>query len=429
MRYEGSNRLGRSRKSRWLPTWNIAAAWNAHEEPWFKKQKVLNTLTFKTSYSLTADAGPATNSMVIIGSYTKWRNESAAQESAASINGYENQDLTYEKKNEFNFGVDMGFLRNRINVTADVYTRKNFDLMGSILTTQGDRFGNSAEMKSHGFELSISTKNIESKKFSWTTDFIFGYAKNEVTKLRSRNYLWSYISGTGFAIEGYPVRALFSIPFKGLNEEGFPTFQFRDRIVSPDNYGYVNYRLLEDFDFLKYEGPTDPIYTGSLGNIFTYGNFKLNVFITYSGGNKLRLASAYASSFSDLDATPRNLADRWAVVGNETITSVPTLPARIDAYKIGNLGTGYNIYNYSDQHVADGSFVRMKEISLQYTLPQTWLNKLKVIKNASIKLQATNLFLIYADKKLNGQDPEFFRSGGVAAPVAKQMTATLRIGF
>ncbi len=429
MRYEGSNRLGRSRKSRWLPTWNIAGAWNAHEEPWFKKQKVFDTFTLKASYSLTADAGPATNSLVIIRSNTPWRNETAAQESGAYIAGYENRDLTYEKKNEFNLGLDMGFFGNRLNITADAYKRHNFDLMGSIMTTQGDRFGNSATMKSHGFELSISTRNIQSKKFSWTTDFIFGYAQNEVTKLRSRNYLWSYISGTGFAREGYPVRALFSIPFQGLTEEGFPTFKFQDKTIDPSNYGSVNYRILDDFDFLKYEGSTDPIYTGSLGNIFTLGNFKLNVFITYSGGNKLRLASAYASRFSDLDANQRNLANRWAVVGDEVKTSIPTLPATIDAHRIANLGAGYNVYNYSDQHIADGSFVRMKEISLQYSLPSSFLQKFKVIKTASIKLQATNLFLIYADKKLNGQDPEFFRAGGVSAPVAKQLTATLRVGF
>lgn len=429
MRYEGSNRLGRSRRSRWLPTWNIAAAWNAHEETWFRNQSIFDTFTLKASYSLTADAGPATNSLVIIRSYTPWRNETAAQETGASISSYENQDLTYEKKNEFNLGVDMGFFDNRLNITADVYKRNNFDLMGSIMTTQGDRFGNSAEMKSHGFELSISTKNIQTKKFSWTTDFIFGYAKNEITKLRSRNYLWDYVSGVGFAREGYPVRALFSIPFEGLTAEGFPTYKFQDKILGPGSYGSVNYRLLDDFDFLKYEGPTDPIYTGSLGNIFTMGNFKLNVFITYSGGNKLRLASAYQSSFSDLQANQRNLANRWAVVGDEVKTTIPTLPAAIDSYTIGSLSAGYNAYNYTDQHVADGSFVRMKEISLQYTLPNSFLQKLKVVKSASLKLQATNLFLIYADKKLNGQDPEFFRAGGVSAPVAKQITATLRVGF
>ncbi|MDY5859085.1 MAG: SusC/RagA family TonB-linked outer membrane protein [Porphyromonas sp.] len=429
MRYEGSNRLGRSRRSRWLPTWNIAAAWNAHEEPWFRKQNIFDTFTLKASYSLTADAGPATNSLVIIRSHTPWRNETAAQETGATISGYENQELTYEKKNELNLGVDMGFFDNRLNITADVYKRNNFDLMGSIMTTQGDRFGNSAEMKSHGFELSISTKNIQTKKFSWTTDFIFGYAKNEITKLRSRNYLWDYVSGVGFAREGYPVRALFSIPFEGLTAEGFPTYKFQDKVLGPDSYGSVNYRLLDDFDFLKYEGPTDPVYTGSFGNIFTLGNFKLNVFITYSGGNKLRLASAYQSRFSDLEANQRNLANRWAVVGDEVKTSIPTLPAAIDAYTIGSLGAGYNVYNYTDQHVADGSFVRMKEISLQYTVPNGFLQKLKVVKSASLKLQATNLFLIYADKKLNGQDPEFFRAGGVSAPVAKQITATLRVGF
>ena len=70
----------------------------------------------------------------------------------------------------------------------------------------------------------------------------------------------------------------------------------------------------------------------------------------------------------------------------------------------------------------------MKEISVYYDFPKKWLEKI-FINDLSLKLQATNLFLIYSDDKLNGQDPEFFRSGGVAAPVPKQFTLTLRLGI
>ena len=88
----------------------------------------------------------------------------------------------------------------------------------------------------------------------------------------------------------------------------------------------------------------------------------------------------------------------------------------------------YNAYNYSTERIAKGDFIRMKEISLSYDFPQSWIAQAK-ISNLSLKLQATNLFLIYADKKLNGQDPEFFNTGGVASPVPRQFTLTLRLGF
>ena len=88
----------------------------------------------------------------------------------------------------------------------------------------------------------------------------------------------------------------------------------------------------------------------------------------------------------------------------------------------------YNAYNYSDVRIAKGDFVRLKEISLSYDLPKAWAKKLSV-HDINVKLQATNLMLLYSDSKLNGQDPEFFNTGGVATPLAKQMTLTLRVGI
>lgn len=92
------------------------------------------------------------------------------------------------------------------------------------------------------------------------------------------------------------------------------------------------------------------------------------------------------------------------------------------------MSRAYNAYNYSTARIAKGDFIRMKEISLSYDFPKSWINHLK-LSDLSLKLQATNLFLIYSDDKLNGQDPEFFNTGGVAAPVPKQFTLTLRMGI
>lgn len=434
-RYEGSNRLGKSRSARWLPTWNIAGAWNMHEEGFFKRlEPTLSHFTLKASYSLTADVGPAdvTNSRVVINSFTPWRSTADVGESGLQISSLENSMLTYEKKHELNIGMDMGLLDNRINLAVDWYKRDNYDLIGYV-TTQGvggetNRRANVASMKSHGFEFTLSTRNINTKDFKWTTDFIFGYNKTEVTDFKSKSRVFSLISGSGFAMEGYPVRGLFSIPFMGLDAAGYPTFQWGDKLITKNNYGDLNFQQTEDIDFLKYEGPTDPTITGSFGNVFSYKGFRLNVFITYSAGNKIRLDPMFHSSYTDLDATPKDFKNRWMVPGDEKYTTIPTIASVRDTKKYGNMSYGYNAYNYSSIRVADGGFIRMKEISLSYDLPKSVLNN-SFLSNASLKLQATNLFLIYSDSKLNGQDPEFFRSGGVSAPVPQQFTLTLRLGF
>lgn len=102
----------------------------------------------------------------------------------------------------------------------------------------------------------------------------FGLSKTEVTELNTRSFMFALISGSGFTREGYPHRGLFSIPFVGLDEQGFPIFEISDKnnekvLVDKNNYGTLNFQEMEHLDFLKYEGPTDPTITGSFGNIFS----------------------------------------------------------------------------------------------------------------------------------------------------------------
>lgn len=432
-RYEGTNRLGKSRSARWLPTWNIAGAWNVHEEKFYSNfsHPVLSHATLKASYSLTADRGPAfvTNSQTILNSYSPWRPSASVTESGMRITELENSELTYEKKHEFNVGVDLGFLHNRINLAADYYRRNNFDLIG-VINTQGAggtiaKYANIASMRSSGIELTLSTQNIKKKGFSWNTDFIFSKTKNEITDLKSHANVLDLISGNGFGREGYPVRALFSIPFAGLTEDGLPTFINQDgqRTIST-----LNFQEYEKLGFLKYEGPTDPTITGSFGNILTYKNFKLNVFLTYSFGNVIRLDPVFSSAYSDLDAMPKEFKNRWMKAGDENTTNIPTIVSYRMNQQYAYLNMAYNAYNYSDVRIADGGFIRLKEISLSYDLPAKVLSFFRLNK-LQFKIQATNLFLLYADSKLNGQDPEFFRSGGVSTPVPRQFTFTIRLGL
>ncbi len=433
VRYEGSNQMGRSRKARWLPTWNVSGAWNVHEEDFFKKHmnKVMSHLTLKASYSLTA-AGlrGLNNSRVVIRSGTPWRPSANLKEPSNYISWHENSELTYEKKHELNVGMDMGFLNNRISVTADAYQRNGFDLIGAINTVVGTRYGNVASMNSYGYELSVSTKNIRTKNFSWTTDFIFGTVKTKIKTLKTKNMMFNFVSPTGSTREGYPQRSLFSIPFDGLDDKGFPTFRIHGKKINSENYGEINFQERDNLDYLKYEGSIAPTFNGSIGNILTWGDFRLNVFLTYSGGNKIRLAPIFTAFYSDLDASARDWNNRWAVAGDELKEGVvPTIVTRTDHAHYRDLGRAYGAYNYSSARVADGGFIRLKELSLTYNLPKNIISKTKLLKSASFKVQATNLWLIYADPKLRGEDPEYARVGGVSSPVAKQITATLRIGF
>ena len=440
IRYEGTNRLGKSRQSRWLPTWNVSAAYDIFNEKFMEgTKKWLSQLKFRGSYSLTADTGPSwvTNANAIFMTKNSWRPFTSAAETQIYISDLGNSELTYEKKHEWNFGVDISFIKDRISLTFDVYGRNNYDLIGRTFTQgaggQIDKYANVADMKSHGVEVGLSTVNLNKSGFRWTSDFIFSDAKNKITSLEVASRAVDLVTGLGYAIEGYPVRSIFSYRFAGLNSEGLPMVYNESGVKT---VGDVNFQETENLkDFLVYEGPSDPTYYGSFNNTLSYtgkwGRINLDLFITYAGGNVVRLDPVFSYAYSDLSALPREFKNRWVIAGDEFVTTIPTIASRnqVDRYGSTTLRTAYNAYNYSTERIANGDFIRLKEVAVTYELPKRWLDKTKVFSRASVKVAATNLCLLYADKKLNGQDPEFINSGGVATPISKQFTATVRLGF
>jgi TonB-linked SusC/RagA family outer membrane protein len=425
-RMDGSNRLGESTTARWLPTWNVSGAWNIDSERFMENIRFVDFLTLRAGYGLTANAGNATNSSVVYRSGTTPRPSLDENESQIIIEGLENSDLTWEKQYEMNIGVNTGFL-NKYTVTLDYYRRNHFDLIGVIKTpgVGGEAYKavNYADMKSHGVDLSIGAPVYVRGNVNWSTTFIFSHNKSEITNLKNQPRIIDMVFPDGGAVEGYPVRGLFSIDFQGLDPKtGVPLFINHDGQLSSDVY-----MQSLSTKYLKYEGSVDPTITGGWSNTVRYKNFTLNVFLTYQAGNKIRLNPAFQSSYSDLDAMPREFLDRWVMRGDERFTDIPSIP---DGITLGSLGSiyPYNSYNYSTARVADGSFVRLRTVSLGYNLPSRMLNGTG-FQTASLTLTGTNLWLLYADRALYGQDPEFFGSGGVAMPVAKQITASVKLSF
>ena len=139
-----------------------------------------------------------------------------------------NHDLTYEKMYELNWSVDFG-LWDRINASVTLFSREGRDLI-DIVRPQGtggfvnDVYGNAAAMTAKGAEVSLTTQNIHTKNFSWSTTLTYSHSTNKVTKLNTRPDVTALTSSSGAARLGYPLGSIFSIPFYKLDGDGFPHF-------------------------------------------------------------------------------------------------------------------------------------------------------------------------------------------------------------
>ena len=440
LNYEGANTAGRNSNSQWLPTWNVGAKWNLDQEEFMKEQTHFSTLAIRTSYGLTAKMNEqAINSNAVYKNYILNRYNFNDRETALRLLHLENRDLTWEKMYELNIGLDMGFFGNKLSTTIDVYQRNSFDLIDLIRTSgiggQYYKYANFGDMRTRGIELAIHSKNIQTDNFGWQTNFTISYMNQKITRLLNTPNTFDMVSGTGRGnVVGYPKGGLFSFNYQGVNSYGLPTFDFG---LYPSNNRTNNNVSGADFtdtqyskSYLLYHGSIEPNLISGLSNTFTYKNWEFSFFVTAQAGNKIRLNPSFDPSFADLNVFSSEYYNRWLVPNDELKTEVPTLPSQDLIRLVGkeNIERAYNTYNYSQNRVADGSFIRMKNISIGYSIPKNILERYK-IHSLSLRGQITNPFLIYSDKRLKGQDPEYYRSGGVSLPTPKQYTLTLNVSF
>jgi TonB-linked SusC/RagA family outer membrane protein len=436
LRTEGTNQMGKAHTARWLPTWNLSTSWNIMNEAFMKKQQTISALSIRGTYGLTANMAPEAQAMAVYKAENTFRPFQEDREVRIYPKSLQNDELTWEKMHETNLGFDMGFLQNRFSINFDAYWRNCFDLIGIIRTSgvggEHYKYANYADMKSNGYEFAINTVNIKHNHFSWSTNLTFSYNTNKITKLKSEEDVITLTGLDGGKKEGYSQSGLFSIPFAGLDEKGFPTYYSEDG----ERVYYINFQNSSDTEFLKYEGQIDPKYTGGIENTFSYRNLKLAIFFNYQAGNVLRLyplfdaeyARTGSEIFSDIDAMTNTFNTRWLKPGDEKFTTFPVLPSTYELSLNSDLVEAYNAYNFSTERIAKGDFIRLKDIMLTYEFSKDLAKKIG-FNTLQVRGVVSNVWLIYADKKLNGQDPEFSRSGGVAMPTPRRFTISLRAGF
>ena len=294
-RYDGSNQLGESNAARYLPTWNVSGAWNIENEPFFPNLPVLNKLSYlklRSTYGVSGNLPPNASALLNIAADVTIRPTDV--EPVLIIQDLTNSELTWEKLKEFNVGLDFGLKSNKVSSSLNYYLRNAYDLIGVVQTSgiggQGLKTGNFADMKSQGYELSISTTNIDNGEFSWKTDFNFSYTKDEITRLDYGPRFVDAMGQNGAAVLGGPRSGLYSAQFAGLSSQGIPTFYDADG----ETVFQYDLQAREGLDeTLVFEGSTEPRGAGGITNVVKYKGFTFNVLLSYKFDYKIRLNDAF----------------------------------------------------------------------------------------------------------------------------------------
>lgn len=419
-RREGTNQFGRARTIRYIPTWNVGGNWSIDQEAFFPKLKPLSSLSMSLSYGMSGTIPYVHNALPRLKTLLPFFGDANLIEPGVYIDEPANYDLTYEKMYELNWGLNFGLFDERISAGITLFNRQGRDLIDQVFPQGTGGFvdllyGNVAQMSAKGIELSLTTQNIRTRDFSWSTSITYSRNTNKVTRLNTSPSVKNLTDEKGAARQGYPLNSLFSIPFYKLDENGHPRFFLPDgadvlpdgrHITSPKMGGQVSWTASkpEEIDYLVYSGTRTPTDQGGINNSFSFKNFRLGVYVYYSFGGVKRLPEQFATKYNDYQVMGKEFNRRWLRAGDEERTNVPVIAT--DAHRQANpyLSNAYTNYNKSDVRIAKTDYIQLRDISLSYTVPKSFVDRLR-LSSLALKLQASNVALLYADKKLNGALP------------------------
>ena len=345
IRFDGSDLFGVDKKYRYLPLYSVSGLWRLSNEPFMQgTRKWMDNLAFRVSYGIQGNIDKNT-SPFLLGKYIVDNILPGGSEHMIDINSAPNKKLRWEKTQSVNVGLDFSVLNQAINLSVDYYYRKGTDLIGKQMLPLETGFVstniNWASMVNKGVEVSLSTRNVATKNFSWYTNLNFAYNNNKV--LREAIPEAQTIPGR----EGYPVDAIFAIKTAGLDEEGYPLFYDKEgkkvtlkelyRLQDPFGLGFtVNSDVTpaEERSFYSYIGSQDTPYTGGLINTFSYKNWELTANLSFNLGGYVRTTPSY--NFINFDRGQNvnsDILDRWTPENTDgRLPALITSEKRADEY-------------------------------------------------------------------------------------------------
>lgn len=388
MRVDGSSKLNPNHRWGYFPS--ASAAWRISSENFMKNLTWIDDLKIRGGWGQTGNqAGLSDYSYLqrfVISRQNWWEDGKALAVPVITMNELRNSDLTWETTTQANFGIDLTILKNRLTVALDYYSKYTTDMLMYVTLPAGASTAstitrNEGEMSNKGFEFSINSRNIDKKDFKWNTDFNISTNKNRLTKLvLSQVYYAAKTSEniTEFVVRNEPGRSLGG--FYGYFSDG----------VDPET-GELMYRDLNNDGSITtsdktYIGDPNPDFTFGMTNVFTYKNFNLSILLQGSYGNDIYNASRMETEgMYDAKNQSTRVLERWRRPG--MITSIPK--------------AGYDM-KVSSYYIEDGSFLRVKDLTLSYNVPSSKMKKLGISKLQPY-MTASNLITF---TKYLGFDPE-----------------------
>lgn len=442
-RYDGSSNFGP--KNRWAGFHSVALAWRFSNEKFFEPvKKVIDNGKLRLGWGQTGNSS--------IGSYA-WGAAITRMPSALGMgfrpSNIPNTSIRWESQEQYNVGLDLGFFNGRLNLTVDAYYKKSDDMLISMqlpsyMGTQGNGSsklqapkGNYGSIENKGLEITLDANPVQLKNFSWDSNFQISFNKNKLLSLSDTENAtlvgygqWgdvvcvSEIGKPLYNFYGYKVEGVYK-DLDDIQNSAKPAKYPSDGVFSRGNtvwVGDIKYKDVDENGIIDERDRTDigsplPKFTFGWTNTFRYKNLDLSIFLNGSYGNKVM-------NYNSLTLTHMNSTwtNQLQSVVSKRARLEPIDPTivyadgskwfdHIDNVRVKNPGTkiphtSINDPNdndrISDRYVEDGSFLRIKNITLGYTFPKALLNKAK-IENLRVYVNIQNL---YTFTKYTGYDPE-----------------------
>ena len=399
-RLDGSSRFGPNNQYGKFPSG--ALAWRMSKEEFIQKLDVFSELKIRASYGITGS--DAISDYLFMSNLGPW-NVTIAD--GSFVSGTEpknlaNSNLKWEEQAQANIGIDMGFFNDRLSATIDVYKKKTTGALLDVPVGQWWGFSsqklNSGTVENKGIELGISSENFKNDKFYWRSSLSLAYNKQEVISLADNVKIISYntsnpsgtVSGREFTrlVPGKEMGLLYGFVYDGVIKTGETYAPQPNSKPGDPKYADLDGDGKITAADRAYLGNSTPHYLVGINNDFRFGNFDVNIFfqgaLDYSVYNMTKMVGESSTSTDALN--------RWVAGTNEN-TDIPR-----DGYYKSSYGSYVN-----SKFVEDASYLRLKNLSIGYSIPERLLSPTKFIDNIRLYATGQNLLTI---TKYSGNDPE-----------------------
>lgn len=405
IRRDGSSRFGKS--NRWGTFPSMSAAWRISSEEFFPQDSAIKDLKLRLGWG-------KTGSQASVGNYdhiqtlvtllypfgTKLEN---AEQSALYSQVLANSGIHWEEIEQYNAGVDLSLFNSRLNISLDGYIKNTNHMLvkAAFPITTGfedtfDTYTNAGKVRNIGWELSASSVNLTGE-LGWETDLVVTYNKNKIKDLNSDTPLWRNEFGGAYATmlsANLPINVFYGYVTDGIFQT--PEEVRAHAVQSGAEPGDIRFRDLNNDGVINEQdrtviGNPNPTWLFSMNNRLSYKGFELSIYLQGVAGNKIyNRTRSVMESMSAAYNQAATTADRWYGEGTSN-----SMPRAVWADPNGN-------NRISDRWVENGSYLRLKNITLAYNFPDNWLRTLR-LENARILFSCENVATITGYK---GLDPE-----------------------